>query len=172
MPLPKITLVAHRAPDELAREAAKQTLLGAEPEQAAAAVGAPVELVRDNPAAQALVAAVEPDEKQLLQATAADDYATARRALESREGRAAWLAGVMTGELKIVGAFGNKKEFPPAARIAAASLLGKMYADFTTKHEVTVTEEKVFVFAIPDNGRLPDDNVVDALPEDISSEVH
>ena len=171
MPLP--TLKAYRAGDANAREVAKRKLLGDEPEKAAHDVGVPVEAVRDNPSAVALTKALEPEEAELLKMTAEQaDYARARAALDSREGRAAWLQGVMTGELKVTGAFGQKKEFPPAARLTAAHLLGKMYGDHVIRHEVKVEQQSVIVFAIPDNDRMPTEHIVDALPDDTSNEVH
>ena len=159
------SLKAHRVEAALALEHRKRVLAGEDPAQAAEAVGVPpsaAPALRDNPAAERFENALAPAERAALTQT---DFAQARAALESREGRAAWLAGVMTGELKTEGAFGHRKEFPPAVRLAAARLLGAMHGDFISKVQVQVEEKSVIVFEIPDNGRLPRD-VIDVLPAD------
>lgn len=162
MPLPQ--LHAYKAADANAREYAKRVLLGERPEAAAAAVGAPSAAVLErNEVGQALVRAIEPDELQLLRDTPKE---LARPALETRENRASWLAGVMTGAIKFEGAFGNMKEFPPAAKLAASRLLGLMHGDFVTRHEVKVEQDSVIVFAIPDNGRVPTHLIVDCVPDE------
>ena len=159
MPLPRLIRRAAGAADANAREYAKRTLVGEPPEQAAAAVGAPLEVLATHPAAKALERAIDPREAELLRDS---ELAAARRALESREGRVAWLTGIMTGAVKFEGAFGNLKEFPPAAKIAAGRLLMQMHGDLAIKHQIELTEKAVVVFHIPDNGRLPAD-VVDAV---------
>ena len=161
MPLP--TLKRYRVETELAREYQKRKLLGESPERAAAAVGGSVAKLEQDEAGQALARAVEPEELELLRNSPIEHAAPA---LNSREAREKWLLGVRDGTIRFEGAFGNMKQFPPAARIAAAALLGKMGGDYVQKHEVTVTEERVFVFQIPDNGRVPEQLVVDAPPQE------
>lgn len=161
MPLP--SLKQYRVADANAREFQKRVLLGAEPAQAAHEVGGVASQLAANPAAQQLAKAVEPTELALMQDS---PRPWARGALESREGRREWLEGVALGLVKFEGAFGNMKQFPPAARIAAAALLGKMQGDFVHKVDVTVNEQRVFVFKIPDNGRVPQKLVVDAQAEE------
>lgn len=159
MPLP--ILRAHHAANAAAREYTKRVVLGADPEQAAAEVGGPrVELER-NAAGAALARAIDPEEAELLRATNQVAPELARAALDSREGRAAWLRGVVSGAIKFEGAFGAMKTFPPAVRVAAARLLGQMTGDYVIRHEVKVEEHAVIVFQLPDNGRLPDGQVVE-----------
>lgn len=163
MPLP--ILRAHHAANAAAREYTKRVVLGTDPEQAAAEVGGPrVELER-NEAGAALARAIDPEEAELLRATNQVAPEIARAALDSREGRAAWLAGVVSGAIKFEGAFGAQKMFPPAVRVAAARLLGDMHGDRTIKHEVKVEHQAVVVFKIPDNQRLPDSSVVDMVED-------
>ncbi len=163
MPLP--SLKRFRAADANAVEFTKRVLLGVDPAQAAHDVGGEPAQLRDNPRAAALERAVSVDEKALLRATAETDYDAAKRALDSRDGRADWLKSVMVGELKIEGAFGRMRPMSDGVRATAARLLMQLHGDLVTKVDVKVTEERVFVFAIPDNGRLPAGVVVDALPE-------
>jgi len=162
MPLPP--LKAHHAADANARDWQKRVLLGEDPEKAAHDVGGPVQVLERNDAGQALARAVEPEERLLLLDTVKTDPYVARRALESREGRAAWLAGVATGAIKFEGAFGTTKAFPPAVRVQAAKLLMQMHGDLINRHEIKVEQDSVFVFAIPDNGRVPERLIVDAPP--------
>lgn len=159
MPLP--SLKAHQAADANAREYQKRVMLGEPPEQAAHTVGGPVDALARNEAGQALARAVE-SELDLLQA----NPKAGKLALHTREGRAAWLEGIMSGDILFEGAFGTMKEFPPAAKLAASRLRGLMGGDFVTKHEVKVAHDSVIVFAIPDNGRVPDELVVEAPTEE------
>lgn len=163
MPLP--ILRAHHAANAAAREYTKRVVLGTDPEQAAAEVGGPrVELER-NEAGAALARAIDPEEAALLRATHQIAPELARAALDSREGRAAWLQGVVSGSIKFEGAFGAQKMFPPAVRVAAARLLGQMTGDYVIQHEVKVEHQAVVVFQIPDNGRLPAEQVVECPQE-------
>lgn len=167
MPLPSLT--AHHAAAANAVEYRKRVLLGEPPEAAAHAVGGPLDKLEQHPAGQALARAIEPDEQQLLRDTAAVEPELARGALESREGRTAWLSGVALGTIKHEGAFGNLKQFPPAARLMALRLLGLMHGDYTMKSEVKVTHDAVITFHIPDNGRVPEE-FIEMLPEESSTE--
>lgn len=164
MPLPSLR-TPHGAQAANALEYAKRAILTAAPERAAAEVGVPLETVQSHPVVQRLEGAMSPAEQAMLAETYQTDPATARAALESREGRAAWLAGVMLGHVKFEGAFGSRKAFPPAVRIQASRLLGLMHGDFVQRHQVEVTERAVYVFSVPDNGRLPAEHVVEAPPE-------
>lgn len=166
MPLPTLGARAYKAEDANAREYRKRVLLGELPEAAAAAVGGPVSSLERNESGQTLMRAFEPSELELLRTS--EPKMLARKALETREGRAEWLAGVMVGCVKFEGAFGNMKEFPPAAKIAAERLLGLMHGDYVTRHEVKVEQDSVIVFAIPDNGRVPLQLVVD-MPTEVES---
>jgi hypothetical protein len=160
MPLP--SLKTYKAAAANALEHRKRVLLGESPEAAAHAVSAPVQVLETHPASQALAETIGARESKLLA------QAGERAALESREGRQAWLSGVILGHVKYEGSFGIQKDFPPAAKIACARLLGLMHGDFTTKHEVSVSTDAVLVFAIPDNGRVPRELIVDALPDEES----
>lgn len=163
MPLPE--LKQYRVAEANAREYRKRVLLGDAPEQAAHAVGATVEKLEREPRAQeyaaGLARAIEPAELELLRETPRD---RARPALESREGRIKWLEGVIHGDIKVEGAFGTMKQFPPSVIVSAFKLLQDAYGDRTINHQVTTTEQRVFVFKIPDNGRVPE-QIVDAPQE-------
>lgn len=153
MPLPTLGARAYKAEDANAREYRKRVLLGELPESAAAAVGGPVSALERNESGQLLARAIEPSELDLLRGAPKEQ---ARHALETREGRLAWLEGVIHGDVKAEGAFGNRKEFPPAVRTAAHKLLMQAHGDLVHRVQVDVTENVVHVFRIPDNGRVPE----------------
>lgn len=163
MPLPPLGARAYKAEDANAREYRKRVLLGELPEAAAAAVGGPVSSLERNEAGQTLMRAFEPSELELLRGTPKE---MARPALENREGRLKWLEGVIHGTITAEGAFGNRKEFPPAVRTAAHKLLMQAHGDLVHRVDVQVSQSAVYVFAIPDNGRVPAQLVVDAAPTD------
>lgn len=162
MPLPRLR--TYDVDDANAREFAKRAILTGDEAAAAHAIGGPVEELKDNPAAIRLSAALKPEEKALLKDTHDAAPELARAALESREGRLRWLTGVMAGTLLTQGAFGMQRQFSEASKLSAARLLLQAHGDLIVKHQVEVTEQHVFVFAIPDNGRLPED-VIDMPPE-------
>lgn len=161
MPLPTLGARAYKAEDANAREYRKRVLLGELPEAAAAAVGGPVSSLERNEAGQTLMRAIEPSELELLRGTPKE---LARPALENREGRLKWLEGVIHGTITAEGAFGNRKEFPPAVRTQAMKLLGQMHGDYTIKHEHKIEQSQVIVFRIPDNDRVPE-NIIDVVSE-------
>lgn len=150
MPLP--ALRRPHSTDALAVEVQKRVLCGEPLERAAADAGIPADVVRDNPAAMRLIDITTPGERGALALTGR----TARPALETREGRMAWLIGVVHGDIKTEGVFGQKREFPPNVRATCAKLLGLMGGDYLTRTEVSVTSTAVVQFRIPDNGRAPD----------------
>lgn len=162
MPLP--SLKAHRAADANAREYQKRVMLGESPDAAAAAVGGPAHMLATHEGAQALARATA-DDKALLEGT--EDKSVARLALDTREGRAAWLEGVVHGEVKCEGAFGMVKEFPPTLKLKALQLRGQMDGDYVQRFDVNMNQNTVIVFEIPDNGRVPRE-IVEALPAQAS----
>lgn len=170
MPLPDLKPWKHEHVDRAnAREFAKRTVLTGDPVVAAEQIGGPLQLLAVEPEAQRLLRVIDAKEREALAATNVDNPAFTSAALESREGRKAWLQAVISGELKMEGAFGSKRAYPPAVQTTCMKLLLQMNAELLQKHEITVTNETVLVFAIPDNGRLPDSEDIVEMPDELAS---
>ena len=167
MPLP--SLAPYRREKVAAANALeyqKRVLLTGDPEAAAAAVGAPVEALASNEAAQRLAQAVPRVEQELLQSTALVAPALARHALDSREGRIAWLQGVIDGSMKTEGPFGQPRSYSAGDKLRAFMLLQKTCGDYVERHEITHTEEQIItVFQLPTNTRVPDEVIVDMVDD-------
>jgi hypothetical protein len=117
----------------------------------------------------------------LVQAARESAVKEVKHALESREGRIAWLIEMIEGRVKeprtvSVGDGMSEVEDttpPAAARLAALKTLGSMYGDYVQRVQLDVREHTVFV--IPDNGGgpLPPGAVVHVpqLPDRLSDAV-
>lgn len=166
MPLPRIAPYrAQKIADANAVEFVKRSVLTGDPEGAAAAVGAPVHALATNAAAQRLEHAIPEREKELLQSTALVDPATARHALDSREGRIRWLQSIIDGTRKTDGPFGQPRMYSAADQMRALAMLQKTCGDYIERVEVTHTDQQIItVFHLPSNDRVPDEVIVE-MPE-------
>lgn len=97
----------------------------------------------------------------LIEAAKGEALKAIKHALETREGRIAWLIEMVEGrvtEPRVVSVGDGMSEVeettpPAAARLAALKTLGSMYGDYVQRVQLDVREHTVFV--IPDNGRGP-----------------